>query len=747
MNNAMRVLGSLKFRLVVLFLVFSVGPLLLGGFWIADSVREESMRQMETKLREDAETSASRLEVDLRRFRDILITSSQNPAFAAYFTDPQRQEFWLSEINKAVMNITASFPGMIDEVCRIAQDGREVARVTGTELAGKEDLSDDESGAIFFKPTIALEKGRVYQSAPYVSPDTERWVIAVATPIVSDSQKRLGLLHFEIPLAYYHQTLTEKTAKTGGLAFVIDRSGLLLFDTSSPAPEKNDFLPALALSGDPSLAEFLARSQESDIGEGSFRRNGTRYEAYYRRLDEQYGLPWTVVTAVPMPEFHMILIKMQAQVLAASAVILALAFLFAVTLVRPLDKLAAAAARIADGDLTEDLGRAGWGEIGRLRHSFAQMQARLRGMVTQLGAQAGRVAETSSELSSAAQKAVAEGELIDQTIVRTVETVTDGSRRQAEDIDAAVRAVSYLGEAIRQIAAGAQNQAEQVAGMSAAVHEMAERFASIAQAADEVSASSAIVNQAARAGGQAVGHVESGMSRVRERVFLAADSLGELRDLSRKITDILQVISDIADQTNLLSLNAAIEAARAGEHGKGFAVVADEVRKLAERSGRSAKEIGGLVDKVMGLTQKASEAMEAGTGEVKDGSVRVANAASALNDIVRAAESTGHKIDEITAAVENLKVYSRQVVEMVSQVAAITEENSASTEGMAASGTQVGAAVKNIGTVSEGSFEAVLGVTESSRQVVQSAQRVARSAESLAAMAAEMQKLVSGFRA
>ncbi len=738
--------GSLKVHLVLLFLIFSVGPLLLGGYWIAGNIRRDGLESLETRLREDAGSAASGLEVDFQRFRDILITNSQNPAYINYFTDKERQDFWLEEINKAVMHITASFPSMIDEVCRIDQAGAEIARVVGKEQAEKHDLSHDETGAPFFKPALDLNRGQVHQSQPYVSADTDRWVIAVATPMISDNNERLGLLHFEIPLAYYHQVLSAKTVKAGALAFIFDHEGRLMFDTASAAPAKEEFKPASSLSDHSSFSDFLTKAGSSMAGTGSFVYKGDRYRAYFRALDKQYGLTWTLVTAVPEPDFTLVLTKIRAQIFAGSAVILLLSFGFAVSLVRPLDRMAASATRMAAGDLTEDLGRPGWGEIGHLKKALIELQANLRSIVVRLTGEASQVTALSGDLNRTARDSVETNDQISQTVTGTVDEIKARSLQQQYDIEQAIRTVSELREAIQQIAVGAQSQAVHVMEMSKSVGEMAQEFESIAQAAAQVSSSSDVVNEAARTGGQAVGQVESGMSRVKDRVFQAAESLAALRDLSHQITEMLQIITDIAEQTNLLSLNAAIEAARAGEHGKGFAVVADEVRKLADRSGRSAKEIGGLVDKIIRVTQKAAGSMEAGTNEVKEGSALTSNAAAALGAILIAAESSGRQIEGITASVRDLTARSRQVVEMVNQVAAITEENSAATEEMAAASGQVSSAVKNIGAISEGSFGAMMGVTTATRRMADSARYVAESAGSLARMAAELQEIIAKFR-
>ena len=195
-----------------------------------------------------------------------------------------------------------------------------------------------------------------------------------------------------------------------------------------------------------------------------------------------------------------------------------------------------------------------------------------------------------------------------------------------------------------------------------------------------------------------------GMNRISEVVQNSAEIVQQLGRSSGHIGEIVQVIDDIADQTNLLALNAAIEAARAGEQGRGFAVVADEVRKLAERTTKATKEIALMIIQIQKDTQSAVVSMEKGTKEVESGRKLADKAGESLKEIIAGAQS---------------------VVDIISQVAAASEEQSATSEQISKS------------------IEAISSVTQQSTEGVQ---QVAKATEDLSRLTHNLQNLVKKFK-
>jgi methyl-accepting chemotaxis protein len=208
----------------------------------------------------------------------------------------------------------------------------------------------------------------------------------------------------------------------------------------------------------------------------------------------------------------------------------------------------------------------------------------------------------------------------------------------------------------------------------------------------------------AQEGGRVVAETIEGMGRISIVVLKSAATVHALGKSSDQIGEIIQVIDDIADQTNLLALNAAIEAARAGEQGRGFAVVADEVRKLAERTSKATKEIALMIKQIQNDTNEAVLSMEEGTKEVERGKELADQAGEALREIIEGSE---------------------KVVDVITQVAAASEEQSSAAELIS----------RSIEAISNVTSESATGISE-----------IAKTSENLNRLTANLQHLISKFK-
>jgi methyl-accepting chemotaxis protein len=236
------------------------------------------------------------------------------------------------------------------------------------------------------------------------------------------------------------------------------------------------------------------------------------------------------------------------------------------------------------------------------------------------------------------------------------------------------------------------------------------------------------------------------MGEIQSVVSQAAGKVEDLGRLGEKIGNVVETIDDIAEQTNLLALNAAIEAARAGEHGKGFAVVADEVRKLAERSQRETKAIAELIREVQAGTRDAVLAMETGARKVEDGSSQADQAGQALGEILGAVEETVRQVGAIAAAAQAMAVRSREVSEARGGISAAVEQATASAEEMAASADGVGRSIEQIAAVAASNGTAAGQVSASADAMSGQVDTMSEQAQGLVSTAEDLRSLVARFR-
>jgi methyl-accepting chemotaxis protein len=325
---------------------------------------------------------------------------------------------------------------------------------------------------------------------------------------------------------------------------------------------------------------------------------------------------------------------------------------------RPLRETMAAVERIAGGDLTHDLRVTRRDELGVLQQSIGRMGTTLRELI-------GGIRDGVTQIASAAEE---------------------------------------LSAVTEQTSAGANSQKVETDQVATAMHEMAATVQEVARNAEQASHAATGADDEARAGDRVVGEAISQIERLAEEVHRSTEAMNLLQQESQKIGSVMDVIKSVAEQTNLLALNAAIEAARAGEAGRGFAVVADEVRGLAQRTQKSTEEIEELVASLQNGTQQVANAM-LGSRNLTESSVELARKA-------------GGSLENITRTVSNIQSMNQQIAAAAEQQSAVAEEISRS----------------------------ILNVRDVSEQTASASDETAASSVELARLGGHLQMLVSQFR-
>ena len=366
---------------------------------------------------------------------------------------------------------------------------------------------------------------------------------------------------------------------------------------------------------------------------------------------------------------------------------LAISFVMAQHVSKPLKEMSRAAKRISEGDLSEKsvaLNRSD--EIGELSAAFVQMTDNMRTMIETINEHAQLVTVSAEQLKSSS----GEMQHASVEIASTVKEVATGADQQTLTMEETSRSMEEVGQGISRMAESASSIAESVEW----------------------------TKQQAESGEAFVQNTVNQMQSIHSSVHHTDQVIEMLEVKSHQIGSILQAIQEIAAQTNLLALNAAIEAARAGEQGRGFAVVAAEVRKLAEQSGSSSDEIAKLLHEIQSSIQESGEAMGKVKDEVQMGIELVKETEQNFNHILVSTSQIASQIQEMAATSEEISAGAEQITAAVQQVAYIAKETASSTQ----------------------------NVSASAQGQLQTTEDLQTSAQSLSNMAEELQQLLSQFK-
>jgi methyl-accepting chemotaxis protein len=333
--------------------------------------------------------------------------------------------------------------------------------------------------------------------------------------------------------------------------------------------------------------------------------------------------------------YTMVLVVSAAVCLFAAIISLIISMLMKSIILAPIKKTVEVIEDVAQGDLTKRIDVVSSDEIGEMATHFNRLTDKLHNTINQ-------VAASSNEVSSAA---------------------------------------ASLDNATEQMATGIEEAAMQVNSVATASEEMSKTSSEIAQNCVAAAKSSEKANGSASTGEKIIQDTIEVMNRINSRVQDSSRIIKSLGVRSDQIGEIVDLINDVADQTNLLALNAAIEAARAGEHGRGFAVVADEVRKLAERTSGATKEIRETIHAMQSETRNAVVSMEEGVNDVGQGTVEAAKSGEALKDILHQINKVTSEINQIAVASEQETATTNEIASSIQQISQVMQETSKQIQG------------------------------------------------------------------
>ncbi|PLR99051.1 methyl-accepting chemotaxis protein [Bacillus sp. T33-2] len=326
---------------------------------------------------------------------------------------------------------------------------------------------------------------------------------------------------------------------------------------------------------------------------------------------------------------------------------------FSTRLVNPIIVIGKGLNKVAQGDLTiEHINIKTKDEVGQLAKDFVNMKEQMTQLILQVKTSAEQVAASSEELTASSQETS--------------------------------RATEEITQSIQKVAAGSEQSTENLEDSSKSLEEVSAGIQMIAENSSSIAESGLHTTELAKQGGHFVEETVNQINLINKSVNETGEVIRLLDRRSQEIGDITNVISDIANQTNLLALNAAIEAARAGEHGKGFAVVADEVRKLAEQSQLSSTQISNLIKEIQKDMNLSNDSMEQVKKDVQGGLGIIGKTQHNFEEILSSMENMSGKIDEMAATAQQMSAGAQEVSATVTGITAISKQSSMASQGVAA---------------------------------------------------------------
>ncbi|UUZ84253.1 methyl-accepting chemotaxis protein [Paenibacillus sp. P26] len=499
-----------------------------------------------------------------------------------------------------------------------------------------------------------------------VNQKTGKFIIVMAIPLL-DGDQFLGTINCVVNPTILGTFTSEKKIGQSGLSFLWSTSGTFI---AHPTPTHiGKKLPDLFPPDQ--VQEFQNTVFKQDSGTLEFiNSQGIPKLAAYSTVPTT---GWKVMVTMDTKEVYAGVDgfqKISWSILIVACVLVALiSWYIGRRISKPSLVLSDALEQVSTGDLTVRVHMKSKDEIGLISRNMNQMLDSVSSIITQVSEVSEQVAASSEQLTAiAAQHVETSGH-----ITRSIEKVVSGAELQT--------------------------QASQQS--SVAMEEMATGIMRIAESASIVSDATKSTAGEAKQGNDVVQTAVAQMGLIQQSVQGTAEEMAALGELSTKIGEIVNVIREIASQTQMLSLNASIEAARAGEQGRGFAVVANEVKKLAEQSNQSAVSIAALIAEVQQTTDNAIQAMNEGVAVVDHGTQLMSRVGEVFGTIYSAVQQVSDQIQEISAATEQMSAGTQQVTSSMGEMVSISDHSFNNAQSIAAASEEQYASMEEISASSE----------------------------------------------
>jgi methyl-accepting chemotaxis protein len=698
-------------KLVAVMLLLAVAPVLIISALAQGTMRTSLTATQQQALLAQTQGLKTQVEGVIKRNQALAINTAESNAIVRYAAAAPTDRASYQDLADAQLRALLAQDPAFEAVGLADTNGNYLLLKTAPTVSGNGDAGTN--GAIYYQQTLA---GNNIVSGVSVSPVTGHPSVFYGVPVRDQNQQIVGVILIHTNTAAFQQVV-EHGSNDNQAALLLDELGIVLNHGTDNSHYQYHTLVPLSLQqltqiktlhrfGDMvQQVDYInasgfadAFNQNKQVDSFIYTLSGT---TYYAALVPVTGVPWRVVVTSPAAAFTGPVSAQTSRNLLLGLVVLAaaagLGFLTARQLTRPLRALDHAAQAISAGDYDVRVPVYGHDELGEVARTVNTMVSRLTTTARQQEATTQALQRQIVQLLDEVAT-VAEGDLTVEADVTAdaLGALADsfnymiGELRQI--IGRVNQATAEVGGAAEEIltttevlSQAAGQQAARIADTSTAVETMAESIQQVAEHATQSAAVARAARTAAAGGAAAVNATVAGMARIQAQVHETARTIARLGASSQEIGTIVALIQEVADQTELLALNAAIQAAMAGEHGKGFAVVAEEVRRLAERTGAASKQIGALVQGIQAETAEAVAAMASGTSEVQAGTQVASEAGQALARIDATAGELAGLIEAISLAAAEQAQASAGIARAMGEISAVTVGTTAGAEQAAAS--------------------------------------------------------------
>ena len=552
-------------------------------------------------------------------------------------------------------------------------------RLSSINLVGKNGIFLVSSNIKTFKGTnvskreyfIKALNGTPNVGSVNISSATGRVVSTSASPIYSSTGKDItGVVIMSLELKFFTDIFEKMKIGKAGYAYIVDKNG---FYITHPVKDKILKENIFQIKGMETVSELVKQGKP---GTTEYTLEGIRKVAVVSPVPIT---GWSVVGAVPVTELYAPASFTRNVIISIGVIFLLLAsgffYFFARSLTLPLTNVVGAAQKIAVGDLAVEVTSADrQDEIGTLAQAFSHMVNSLK--------EKAQIAEkiAASDLTVKITP-LSDADTLGNAFAAMVEKLRSQIQQIIEGVNVLASAGSEIMASVSQLTSGAAETATAVSETTTTVEEVKQTAEVTSQKAKHVSELGQRTAEISKAGLKSIEDTANGMNRIREQMESVADMVVRLSEQSQAIGEIIATVNDIAEQSNLLAVNASIEAAKAGEQGKGFAVVAQEIRSLAAQSKQATTQVRNILFDVQKAISSAVMATEQGSKAVEEG-VRLSTQAGESIDILAESvtESTNAAIqiaassqqqlvgmDQVVSAMENIRESSIQAASSTKQ--------------------------------------------------------------------------------